>query len=261
MPKAGIWEINKKAFDSLKNSDEYDCSIYDLGTVYFGNDYFKLTGARKEDAVTIEYTHYMPLEKYNTVQFKEQDIQFNFLNLDEMSREFYIRSDSSQEYCKDININIFTKNNFEEAVCEMLYRDGKIFCNHYNEYVDIKERNSGFFQQLENQSNKVYKSLCKKEKLSYPELSALSNYYDKKLWNAYDKLDEQAIESGQNFILKEMVRDGLSDQRISIVGQKMESINEGFTPSWANDSIKDGEIKKIRAEINQTKNNIKTKQR
>lgn len=240
-----LQETSVKDIDLNLLRDVHDDKLYgiiEIGTVFYGNDMFKLYAEKYGRDVMVTYNMYSPYGDYACGQAEEKNFEFK-LKPDELDRGFYIISNGSGEF----TLNTPHLWDINEELCKKLQSRGMISYENLPAYNQMRMNKTGFFQQLD-KAIKEYPilQLSKKTTLTEDEVRGLAAYYDKKVYDAY-RMDTKEIAS-------KMIEHGFSKNNVLKIGSKMESVYEGLKPDWIKETFKEPEIKKLYSKIQQERN-------
>ena len=218
-----------------------------MGTVNFGHLSFDIIGSGDNDKFELDIEEYIPKLKPLNGDYKfSDDLKSLLSEAPEYSRTYYL--DRNQD-------NIGSIEDFKHSLVECLIKHESIAP--YGEtvfmYNNLKETGQAYSQQYDKQLKKVLHNLSQKPKLSPEEIRELANYYYKPNIGNIPKEDHA------RGIVKEMILDGFSDQRIKTFAMaKDDQIGSKETYHFTNKVLGEPFIKELKETVkNYSKNSNK----
>lgn len=224
---AAEWFCKKDEYDSWEENHFKNRTggIYQ-GYLYLGNDLYTFS----IEESNIQLTEYIPIDEMYTAPAEEIDAFFEERN-----------SDALYENCLEEQHQVSFKKfgTTYEALQENLIRnmlsEGMIETDLIPAYQKLKENKTGYMYQFDNRIKQLEnadklreerpRELISKDRLTTHELKLLSSHYYK-VSKCLDQKYRNPTDTGR-MLVKEMMRDGLSESRISLIC-KDERFNDIF---------------------------------
>lgn len=245
--ESGDWHIDEKDFIRFQHANTLDDVQY-MGTVNFGHLSFDIIGSGDNDKFELDIEEYIPpYFKEISGDFKfSEDLKSLLTEAPEYSRTVYLERNMD---------NIGSIEDFKQSVVECLIKNDIIqaYGTTASMFNNLKETGQAYSQQYDKQLKKVLHNLSQKPKLSPEEIKDLTAFYDRP---NYYKIPEEDHVRG---IVKEMIMDGFSDQRIKTFALvKDDQVGSKMTSQHVNKILEEPFIKDLKETVkNHSKNNNK----
>lgn len=237
---SGVWGFDKNNYRKVAEAlahPEKDNHIEEgtyLGSVGFGHDFFDMQVYEDQDEpgkYVCEMRKNSPKEGSDFNEIK--NFKLYALSVDELY-DNYVNRDFSGCALLPIssdNMDIERQEKFKEAVTEWLLLANEIDFDRLNHYMRVQRSANGFLEQLKkrelsltllNSFRREFPSdIVNKEKLTIEDVNTLADYY---VGICALVTGVKETVAADRLMLKEMINDGLSDQRILMVANKMKDV-------------------------------------
>lgn len=244
--EAGDWYIDEEDFIRFQHAKTPDDVQY-MGTVNFGHLSFDIIGSGDNDKFELDIEEYIPnLKPLNGDYNFSEDLKSLLAEAPEYSKTYYLERNQD---------NIGSIEDFKQSLVECLIKHEAIapYGSAVFMYNNLKETGQAYSQQYDKQLKKVLHNLSQKPKLSPEEIRELANYYYKPNIGNIPKEDHA------RGIVKEMILDGFSDQRIKTFAMaKDDQIDSRETYHFTNKVLGEPFIKELKETVkNYSKNSNK----
>ena len=218
----------------LSKEKSIDEGIY-VGSVSFGNDFFDMQVYEDQDEpgkYNCEIRKNSPMD--GTAFNEVKHFKFDALSVNELYDKYVDRDFSGCALLpiSPDNMDLERLVEFKEAVTEWLLTANEIDFDKCDEYLRVQKSGKGFFTQLKEREHALncleeYRKdfpaadIAKKEKLTVEDVNKLAEYY---VGICALVTGVKETVAADRLMLKEMIKDGLSDQRILMVADKMKDV-------------------------------------